>query len=265
MNKILDYNPAIEGDILVHKGKEPEKFKYMEIDGVVNKRFCISTYGRVFNTHRKIEYTKFREEGYLFVRIKVNGRKRMFYVHKLMAKHFIPRTKRDIVNRKNSVMILDGNIYNLHISNLKWEKLSKVRGVITHRNIDDIIVHKICKCLEDGESLKSIQSQFEDLGVTYNIVYNIATKRSWADISNKYKIDYKRNNVSRSKISPTKVRLICRLLEEGFSMQYIEDKLSEIGVTYNMIYPIAVGRTWRDISCKYKLPLIREREEKKIC
>lgn len=251
MNKILDYNPAIEGDILDYE-KEPEKFKYMELDNEIYKKYCVSTYGRVFNIETHYEYSRiFDDTGFPYVQITMNKKKRKIYLHKLVANHFIPRTKTDILNKRDKVTFLDGDSDNVHIGNLKWETLTNIRGIM-HQKISDKTVHKVCQCLEEGKSLAYIESKFKKLGVTYNIAYNIASKRTWIGISNQYNINYKKKNLRKNKLSPKLVHYICQLLEEGVDIYIIRRKLGP-EVTYNMIYPIAVGRTWKEISSQYNI------------
>lgn len=53
--------------------------------------------------------------GYMQLYVKVNGKRTMFYVHRLVAQYFIPNPE-----NKSEVNHIDANKSNNHISNLEW-------------------------------------------------------------------------------------------------------------------------------------------------
>ncbi len=75
--------------------------------------YLISNYG---NVKRNDNYLKLNAWSlYKTVRIKMNGKYRTLYVHRLVAEHFIPNPEnKEIVNHK------DGNKLNNCVDNLEW-------------------------------------------------------------------------------------------------------------------------------------------------
>lgn len=81
----------------------------------------IDEYGNIYNLITK-KYLKgsIGENGYKYYRLSSEGKKKMFYAHRLVAETFIPNTLNlPIVNHK------DGNKLNNHINNLEWVTYSE--------------------------------------------------------------------------------------------------------------------------------------------
>ena len=87
-----------------------------------NDCFYVSNYGRVKSLHKKdnhgIKKPSVSTYGYYFVRL--SKKESLKYVHRLVAKAFIPNPKdKPQVNHK------DGNKLNNHINNLEWVTASE--------------------------------------------------------------------------------------------------------------------------------------------
>jgi len=90
-----------------------EEWKELKIKDMTNNLF-ISTIGRIksVNVIRKCLINK---KGYNTISIKINKKNPRFYVHRLVAKVFIPNPE-----NKPEVNHIDGNKLNNNIENLEW-------------------------------------------------------------------------------------------------------------------------------------------------
>ena len=80
------------------------------------ENYLIYDNGDIFNLNtKKILNGSIGENGYKYYRLSKNGKKKMFYAHRLVAEHFIDNPKNlPIVNH------IDGNKLNNNINNLEW-------------------------------------------------------------------------------------------------------------------------------------------------
>ncbi|MEH0155671.1 NUMOD4 domain-containing protein [Limibacter armeniacum] len=96
-----------------------EEEVWKEID-FTDKKYEISNFGRVRSYARssKGEIIKGRDigGGYLSIDCKINGTKKSFYVHRLVAQHFLEKPSKNA----NIVIHKDGDKSNNHLSNLEW-------------------------------------------------------------------------------------------------------------------------------------------------
>jgi hypothetical protein len=60
------------------------------------------------------------EHGYKYYRLSKNGKKKMFYAHRLVAEHFLPNP-----NNLPVVNHIDGNKLNNSVTNLEWVSYSE--------------------------------------------------------------------------------------------------------------------------------------------
>lgn len=77
--------------------------------------YYINEEGKVYGRSKKQYLTHNTFDGYPKVMLYVNSKPKSFYVHVLVAKHFIPNPE-----NKNVVDHIDGNKMNCHVSNLRW-------------------------------------------------------------------------------------------------------------------------------------------------
>lgn len=80
--------------------------------------YQVSNYGRIKslkNKTPKILKPMLNHKGYLKVDLRKNNHHSLFYIHRLVAKAFIPQT-----HDKQQVNHIDGNKFNNHYTNLEW-------------------------------------------------------------------------------------------------------------------------------------------------
>jgi hypothetical protein len=89
---------------------------WKDIDGYVGL-YQISSYGRVKSLYKKpyLIMAPSVRHGYLFIRLYKDEKYKTHFIHKLIAKSFVP-----IIAGKNFVNHKDGNKQNNSIENLEW-------------------------------------------------------------------------------------------------------------------------------------------------
>lgn len=85
------------------------------------EHYLIYDDGKVFNTKtQKFLKGSIGENGYQYFRLSLEGKKKMFYVHRLVAEHFLDNPNNlPVVNHK------DGNKLNNKVDNLEWVTYSE--------------------------------------------------------------------------------------------------------------------------------------------
>ena len=91
-------------------GYPPELFSFISIEDVVPFKYFVTSYGRVFTVNgRELfpdEYVIAKNNNtYLRIELSCSSyiKRRKFFVHRLVANAFIPKTEDDIINKRNIV------------------------------------------------------------------------------------------------------------------------------------------------------------------
>lgn len=98
-----------------------EEWKRIEVNGVTYESYEVSTWGRVrslnYKGTGKIEIMKQKEDkyGYLVVRLYKNGKRKEYFVHRLVAIMFIPNPY-----NKPTVNHINENKHDNRVENLEW-------------------------------------------------------------------------------------------------------------------------------------------------
>ncbi|WP_138434769.1 HNH endonuclease [Winogradskyella algicola] len=171
-----------------------EEWKIVVFDDFVHpdEQFKVSNYGRLIRIRDGEEklFNPYNMHGYLYFRVKKKqkGKFKTYYVHKLMAQHFL------VQNDGIYVIHLDYDKLNNHIDNLKWATKRekeihqfsnpnyKKPKKLTSAKLTEIDVMRIKKMLNNPNRktrLKIIAKQF---GVSTMQLQRIKTGENWAHV-----------------------------------------------------------------------------------
>lgn len=206
----------------------PEEFKIISFYPIKQNMYTISNYGRVFNINTEKELCIFKGGGYCNVALQNEDNTRsIYYVHILVAHHFISRTEDDIknnrifVNHKNFIRSMN------YVHNLEW--------------------------VNDAENNKH-SYEYRNLKLRNDIVVRLKTE-TWGTM----RTCGEKNGMAR--LTEDQVNEMCRLAQDEEYTRYeickmvgLEGNRNDISVLNSIIS----GRRWKHVSCNYNLPNISE-------
>lgn len=147
------------------------------------KDYKITKEGKVISLKHKNEIElkgEIDKDGYRRVLIYVEGKRKKFFVHRLVAEQYIPNPE-----NKPQVNHKDGNKLNNHYSNLEWvtnkenivhaEKL----GLRSHENVLRIEQVKEIKKLFGTKSMKELAEMYN---VSLSCIKHIHAGHTWKNI-----------------------------------------------------------------------------------
>jgi len=221
------------------------------------------------NKNNMILTPRMTDNGYLVVKLHVNGRVVDRRLHRLVGETFIPNPE-----NKRTINHKDGDKTNNNVSNLEWAThkenidhsistgLSKwARGIDTGSNIyTEEQVHEVCRLLEDGKQPAEVANI---MNVSVTLPRNIKYNNKWKHISSQYNLPVA-GELPRSpvgKIYPSKlytqeqIHQVCKLLQEGYSHAEVANLA---GVTVGLSSSIKGRRSWTSISKNYNIPEVNQ-------
>ena len=154
--------------------------------------YVVTPQGEVINTRTgRVLKQDDNRTGYKRVTLSEGGKLKRFFVHRLVAIHYIPNP----YNLKE-VNHINGDKSDNGLENLEWcsssgNKRHAIQVGLTKSKVgrtyhSSEVVHKVCTMLESGKH--TYQAIADECGVSYNSVCLIRTKRSWKSISDGYNI-----------------------------------------------------------------------------
>lgn len=133
---------------------------WMDIKGYEGL-YLISDQGRVYSIRNNL-YMAYKEtqDGYLQVRLSWQGKKKTEYIHRLVARHFIPNPDNlPQVNHK------DENPQNNNVSNLEWVTAKTNNNYGKHNERAAKARCKPVRCIELDKVYESAKAAQDDLGI----------------------------------------------------------------------------------------------------
>lgn len=101
--------------------KEEKDQLFFRMDGI-SERYAINQKGLVFDHQQKRDVYPFVSNGYLTVRLNINGEAIAFDLRKLVLMAFSPmHTCVDVYRHKLKIISFDSNLFNLNLENLIWK------------------------------------------------------------------------------------------------------------------------------------------------
>ena len=159
----------------------------MNIKGFPN--YEVTKQGKVINliTGRTLKPDTNRT-GYLRVTLSRDGKTKRFFIHRLVALHYLPNP--EMLKEVNHI---DGNKTNNDVSNLEWNSSSQNKKHAVENGLGtgsgrtymtESQVHDVCILLEKGTKYGEISKL---VGVSYNAICLIKIGKCWKEISRQYK------------------------------------------------------------------------------
>lgn len=206
----------------------PEEFITISFYPIKQNMYAISNYGNIINIKRNKELSIFKGAGYSHVALQNEDNTRStYYVHILVAHHFIPKTEDDILN--NRIFVNHKNLIRSmnYVHNLEW--------------------------VNDAENNKH-SYEFRDLKLKTDVVTRLKTE-TWGTM-----LTYGEKN-GMARLTEKQVNEICKLAEEGGHTRYEICKLVGLEGNQNDINILRsiIGKyRWKHVSCNYNLPNIKD-------
>lgn len=204
----------------------PEEFKIITMPPIKKDMYAISNYGTVINikTNRKLCIFQ-GGGGYSNVALQnMDNSRKIYYIHILVAYHFIPKTQDDIIN--NRIYVNHKNFCRSmnYVHNLEW--------------------------VNDSENNKHSYVYREYPRMQNDVVVRLRDE-TWGTM----RTTGSKNGMAR--LTEEQVENMCKLAELGGYTRIEICKLSGLEATnndINIFNSIIKGKRWKHVSCKYNLP-----------
>ncbi len=219
-----------------YKKYDDESFEFVKYPGVLDYRYVISNYGRVFSYKRCKELKFFLDkDGYKRIgitRYLPDGRKLKspVSVHRMVAFTFVPNDyDLNTVNHKDGIK-LNNKYTNLEWTTVKGNTQHAIQTGLrqNHRFIvhDESLIRKICEYLESGMDYKEIYTDITGHAIIvdkaiYMLIRRIKRGEAFPNISKEYDIFGGYISSTRTKFDKETVDKIKTMIIQGLSNKEI--------------------------------------------
>ena len=266
----------IHGWLKLHiKGKPVEKFKQLKLETGYTG-YLVSSYGRIASTNYrgntgKVKILKPNKHkcGYMKIVLFIDGKKRTYLVHRLVALTFISNE-----DNKPQVNHKDGIKYHNFIWNLEWMTSKENHIHVAKNNLkhpkqgEDVVnskhtneqVHHVCRLLE--ENILTLYEISEVTNVSYYMVLNISSGKSWKSITKDYDLTLYTGGKSEEEIieHEKKIHSVCKMLESN--NHTIKEISESTGISYGMVIKILKKECHVKISEQYEVDNYKAKNKK---
>jgi len=169
--------------------------------GALQKRYEVSNYGRIVSYTQDIKDGTFIKggvlRGYPTLPLRPFGKSKTFYVHKLVAELFLPKTQPD----QQYVIHLDFNKSNNFVSNLQWankdqmfahqqenpsviesREKQKGRKTVQGHKLNATQVMRLKKKINDPNRKTRLKMLAKQFGISEMQLYRIKSGENWAHV-----------------------------------------------------------------------------------
>jgi hypothetical protein len=241
-----------------------EVWKWILNDDGSRTQYQISNHGRLKNTKKKT-INDFSGQNLIYYRgyVKINGEKKEFSIHRLVAMYFCEIPKRHKKDGKRFDDLVpnhkDGNKHHNAAFNLEWvtgkentehawrEGLCDgIRGENAHlAKISEKEAIEICECIMKKMNNGEISKK---LGIGKKTIQHIRSGECWKHITSRYKFPKLGNSIPNT-IPLSTIHGICKMLE---LKKYKDPEIAALfGVKRELVKDIRTHRRRKDISKDY--------------
>lgn len=142
--------------------------KQMLLQGV---EYSISEDGLVYNRYGRCLRSYFDKDGYKYVLIRHNGKRKKYLIHRLVAQLYLPNP-----HNLPQVNHIDGDKGNSHISNLEWitSGNNQLHSRYVLGNITGFADTPV-QCVETGKIYRSTREAWRDTDAGYSHISECAS------------------------------------------------------------------------------------------
>jgi hypothetical protein len=182
-----------------------EKWTFIDMPSVKKNYYKISTWGNIETINGKRMSYDTDKDGYKKCTLTLeNGKKKHFFVHRLVAIHFIPNPE----NKEQVNHLRPWEKSNLYVEYLEWSTPKENRKHAQKHHLQTILtcsahgmstmsnddVEKVCQMMQDGYSNNDICKAFgytnknkKEKEKFRSKIKHIRARKTWIPISRKYK------------------------------------------------------------------------------
>lgn len=244
---------------------EKEIYQKLDILNIQTNRYFISNYGNIIDSEKDkmVTITK-SKNGYLLCNLYDNNKARgMYYLHRLVALKFIPKTIEDINLNRDEINHKDCNKQNNYYKNLEWctglENTTHAilhnlkTNICTNSNHEEYTIHLICQSIVNGldDYNCCLMANLEPNKQNKEMVMRIRYGHRWRNISSKYNINY---NDRKGYAFQNDVLKVCEFLQNNKNLT-IKEICTQLGFEYekyrHFVRRIKNRESYTDISKDY--------------